>query len=251
MAVSSSQGDRSAGRDETHSPSVAEFVSQASHDLKTPLAAITGYSMTLERRGESLDPALRNEMLEHIGQAASRMHSAVEQLVDFARLELGIIEPVSAVVDLYEAAGEAASSLSEKHPDAEVEMVAGGSAKVFADPDRLDQVLTVVIENALRHGNGKARVSVVSEGPVAKVKVEDAGAGVPEDLESRIFSADLKRRPRLGQPRGLGIALHNARRLLRLQGGDLALSKARSSGEYPGAVFEISLPTAEAAEGGR
>ncbi len=248
MAVSSSNRDRRSGIADDAEPSVSEFVSQASHDLKTPLAAITGYSLTLQRRGDSLDPELRSEMLQHIGGAASRMQSAIEQLVDYARLDLDRIEPNPAVIDLGEALQNSISGVASKYPECSFEAPAMRSLRVVADFDRLSQALSVVLENAAVHGGGRARVSLDRRGSMAVVRVEDAGPGVPEDLEDLIFSADLAARPRLGQPRGLGIALHNARRLLRLQGGDVVLVAARSSGEYPGAVFEIEIPIAEATD---
>lgn len=204
--------------------------------------------MTLERRGDSLDPALRNEMLEHIVSAASRMHSALCQLVDYARMDIGAMELTPAVVDLSEAVREAASSVSEQYPDSEIDVAAPESIKAFTDAERLGQILSAVVENAVRHGKGRARVSVDLLGTAAIVRVEDAGEGVPESLENLIFSADLGARPRLRQPRGLGIALHNARRILRLQGGDLDLAAPRASGDYPGAVFEISLGTPDTEE---
>jgi two-component system OmpR family sensor kinase len=248
MAVSPSEGSRPSGQVDDQAPSVSEFVSMASHDLKAPLAAITGYAVTLERRGESLDSALRHEMLEHIGEAAARMQSAVSQLVDYARLELGVIEMTPAVLDLSEAARSCAYDYLAKCSDCEIEIEPSGPVKVVADPDRLGQTLTTVIENAVRHGRGKAKVSVgIAEG-VGVVRVEDAGEGVPESLEAVIFSADLTLRPRMGQPRGLGIALHNARRMMRTQGGDLELVRPRSGGGYSGAAFEISVPLAESLE---
>ncbi|MER3454663.1 MAG: hypothetical protein C4318_05820 [Acidimicrobiia bacterium] len=254
MAVSTPHGDTASSGDNSSAnntnaeriPSVAQFVSQASHDLKTPLAAISGYAVTLERRGDSLEQSLRYEMLYHIRGAAARMQSAVDQLVDYARLELGAIEWEPVLVDVSEVVREIVRRVREgfKDSDIEIEVEKTGLSVAKADPGRLSKALEALVENALRHGSGKARVSLRVTAQFVSVRVEDGGEGIPDGLKSLIFSADLEGRPRSGQPRGLGIALHNARRIMRLQGGDIRLVTPRSTGDYPGAVFELLVPRA-------
>ncbi len=238
--TSASPGEGTSG-DEESSVSVAEFVSQASHDLKTPLAAITGYVATLRRRGDELAPELRQEMLEHASRAASRMLVAIEQLVDYARLELGVLDATPGVADVDEVLQGVVEGIRESYPESRIELSAGAGSTALVDRDRLAQAIKVLVENAVVHGNGRARIVSSSGGGYVRVRVEDGGEGIPLELESLIFSGDLKSRPRIGQPRGLGVALHNARRLLRLFGGDIELISARGEGDYPGAIFELRV----------
>jgi two-component system sensor histidine kinase MtrB len=221
---------------------IATFVSESSHDLKTPLAAISGYVATLLRRGDSIDPALQRDILQHVADASARLSEAIEQLVDLARLSLGQLDPTISAVRLAEAVEDAVSSVKGSHPEAEIEQVSDfeGDVAVLADRRWLLRALRTLIENGLRHGSGRVRIEVGAGAETGWVRVRDGGTGVPDELVPYLFSAELAGRPRQGQPRGLGIALHNAAAFMRLCGGSLELEEPRGKGKFGGATFRLS-----------
>ena len=225
---------------------IATFVSESSHDLKTPLAAISGYVATLLRRGDSIDPGLQRDILQHVADAAARLSEAIEQLVDLARLSLGQFDPTISAVRLAEAVEDAVSSAKGSHPEAEIQHVSDleGDVAVLADRGLLLRALRTLIENGLRHGSGMVRIEVGAEAETGWVRVRDGGAGVPDELVPYLFSADLAGRPRQGQPRGLGIALHNAAAFMRLCGGSVELEEPRGTGKFSGATFRLSAQRA-------
>lgn len=242
-SLSQKGGDSDRGED--LSRNLASFVFEASHDLKAPLAAITGYVATLRRRGDSIGPELRQEILDHLADASARLNTAVEQLVDYARIVSGRFVPELVQLDVKTAVEAAVSDVRNRWPTATIEVQGGEEVPmvVVADPARLAQVLVCLLENGVRHGRGRVRLSVGRRDESVTIVVEDDGEGMPEEVASCIFDADIGSRPRTGQPRGLGIALHNAARFAEAFGGRLELVSARSGGgAYGGAVFRLSLP---------
>lgn len=193
-------------------------------------------------------PDLRQEILEHLADASARLNTAVEQLVDYARIVSGRFVPQLVKLDIKAAVEATVSDVRKRWPTAtiEVEIDEPGAMLVEADPARLGQVLVCLLENGVRHGGGRVRLSVARRGEDVTVVAEDDGEGMPEEVARRIFDAAVGSRPRTGQPRGLGIALHNAARFAEAFGGRLELVCTRSgAGDYKGAVFRLSLPACD------
>ncbi len=117
---------------------------------------------------------------------------------------------------------------------------AAGTPHIFADPDKLSQVVTNLVDNAVRHGEGTVRVTVepVDEPfPGARIRVDDEGEGIPEEIRARVFTKFWKHGVRGGT--GLGMYLVNG--LVRIHGGDVAITTA----ETGGARLEIRWPSTD------
>jgi two-component system phosphate regulon sensor histidine kinase PhoR len=229
-----------------------DFVANVSHELKTPLTAITGYAETLVAEA---DPSSQTErfaatILAH----AHRMQRLVEDLLDLSRIESGGWRPHPVPLDVVTAARDAWAPFAERARDANVEFkvsVAAGVERLVADPDALRQILTNLYDNALRHMPRGGRVAVTAEpapgndGTVS-VAVADNGSGIPAEHLPRIFErfyrVDTARSREQG---GTGLGLAIVKHLVEAHGGKVAAESALSRGTTIRLVFPSSSPVTE------
>ncbi|HZO09753.1 MAG TPA: sensor histidine kinase KdpD [Myxococcota bacterium] len=216
------------------------LLSSVSHDLRTPLAAITGAASGLVVEPEP-PPALRQELAATVLEEAERLNRLVGNLLDMTRLEAGTLEPKREWHSLEELVGGAL---------ARVERYAGGRALVAqVAPDLplvpidgvlVEQALVNLLENALRHGGreGAVRVSAQRDGAQALVEVKDDGPGFPPGEAERLF--DKFYRAAGGPGAGLGLAI--ARAIVTAHGGRIWAQ----AGEPRGATFAFTLPLGDA-----
>ena len=179
----------------------ARFVSLAVHDLRTPLATVSGFAHTLERTGEIGEPAARYVVMIHA--AAEQMSELLESLGLVARIERGRYEPALAEVDSLELARSAGESLGE-HAS-----VSGSGGTVRVEREGVEKALAALARCALRHG-ALEQVELAVDGPVVAI-----GRVTPE-TGPIILGEDLK---------DLGAAA--ARRLVEALGGSLSLEGER------------------------
>jgi two-component system OmpR family sensor kinase len=219
------------------------FVSDAGHELRTPLAAVRGYA-ELMRRGAGADPAAAAEAAARIEASASRMGLLVEDLLLLASLdeERPLAQDVldlRTVVD--EAAAEAATAGADHHWEVDgVEQV-----RVVGDATRLHQAVANLLANARAHTPAGTHVvaRVAVEGSSAVVEVSDDGPGFPDDLLSRAterFTRGDESRSRATGGSGLGLAIVKA--VAEAHGGALDVG----NGPAGGASVRLSLPLAAA-----
>jgi signal transduction histidine kinase len=229
-----------------------DFVANVSHELKTPLTAITGYAETLVAEA---DPSSQTErfaatILAH----AHRMQRLVEDLLDLSRIESGGWRPRPVPLDVVTAARDAWAPFAERARNANVEFnvsVAAGVERLVADPDALRQILTNLYDNALRHMPRGGRVAVTAEpapgndGTVS-VAVADNGSGIPAEHLPRIFErfyrVDTARSREQG---GTGLGLAIVKHLVEAHGGKVAAESALSRGTTIRLVFPSSSPVTE------
>ncbi len=218
------------------------FVADASHEIRTPTAIIRASAEVLQRE-ELVRPEGR-DLAEDIVSEADRLGRLVEELLALAASERGTLAVDRRPTDLVEVA---AATVRRAGPlAAEQDLVLDGPAgtvpplPVLADPDRLVQLLLVLLDNAFRVSppGGHVTVSVAQVGRRAQVAVSDDGPGVPADQRERIFEpfARLADRRREGRGSGLGLAI--ARRLAVLHGGTLSVGDAPGGG----ARFVLEIP---------
>jgi two-component system phosphate regulon sensor histidine kinase PhoR len=221
-----------------------DFVANVSHELKTPLTAITGYAETLvhEATPESQTEKFAATILAH----AHRMQRLVEDLLDLSRIESGGWRPRPVPLDVVTAARDAWTPFVERARDSNVEFkvsVAGGVERLVADPDALRQVLTNLYDNALRHMPRGGRVAVTVEtapgnnGAVA-VAVADNGTGIPAEHLPRIFERFYRVDPgRSREQGGTGLGLAIVKHLVEAHGGKVVAESALSRGTTIRLVF--------------
>jgi two-component system, OmpR family, sensor kinase len=208
-----------------------------SHELRTPLTAIRGYAEGLE--DGTVDPQTAASV---VGREADRLGRLVGDLLALVKLEQGVLDIRSERVDLAEVAHEAERRLRPQATASEVAVVveAGdGPAVATADADRVVQVVSNLVENAIRVTPAGGRVTV-SATP-GSITVSDTGPGIPaEDLEHAFDRFHLRRRHGRGSPDGAGLGLAIVRELTEAMGGSVAVESSPGAG----ATFTIRLPAA-------
>ena len=165
-----------------------QFIADASHELRTPLTAIRGYTDVLLRGAAHDDPATVEQVLLATSREAERMSRLVNDLLTLARMDAG--RPLERQpIDLIALAGEAVDQARILAGEREVSLTTDGGGRLIvpADPDRLKQVLLILLDNALKYGRpapeGWARVRVGRTEHGAVLHVADNGQGIaPEDL---------------------------------------------------------------------
>jgi signal transduction histidine kinase len=219
------------------------FVTQVSHELKTPLANIRLYAELLENEIEEDTKA--SSRLKVIVSESERLTRLIENILTFAKHRRGQLrlEPRPFALDelVRRVLSHFAPAFDTKQIDASF---AGASHKrVLADPDAVEQILANLLSNVEKYAAGGKRVeiAVAEENGVARVIVADDGPGVPRDHRERIFEPFHRVSDRLTDGvTGTGIGLTIARELARSSGGDLVLSDSDR-----GARFVLTLPVME------
>ncbi len=223
----------------------SEFVATVSHELRTPLAAVYGAAMTLRRQDLELDDDHRGRLLAVIAGESDRLARIVEQVLAASRLDSGSFafavercDPTGLALQVVEAARAHAPDgiYIELGPDDDLPAVA-------ADPDMLRQVLTNLVENAVKYSPAGGRVHVSlgrHEGRVL-FAVRDEGLGIPLREQDRIFQKFLRLDPNLTRGvGGTGLGLYICRELVRRMGGRIWVA----SREGEGSTFFFELPAA-------
>ncbi|MCW2950138.1 MAG: hypothetical protein JWN41_1151, partial [Thermoleophilia bacterium] len=217
-----------------------EFVATASHELRTPATIIGGFAETLERQWARLDDAQRLAMVAQIRQGATRLTGLIEDVLHVTRIEHRQIKFNPRSFPLDRLVGRVALELQDERIDVsrcEPTLAEG-------DPDRLRQVVSNLLENALRYADSKVVVQVAEADGFAHVAVHDDGIGIPEHDRARVFDRFVRLAPptRANSP-GTGLGLYIARQLVELGGGSLDVGDS----QLGGARFWFTVPLADAA----
>jgi signal transduction histidine kinase len=215
--------DEMAGRFERTVRAQREFIANASHQLRTPL---TGMKLRLEAAiAETSDEDVRAQ-LQAADREVDRLAQIIERLLTMAgQIEEGRIEARRMPgVDLTDAVERAVERWQERAARASSSLVDDGgddraSVPVVVDPADLDQVLDVLIDNALIHAPGQVEVSATANGERAQMSVRDHGPGIPSDEEARVTERFF--RGRGAPPGGSGLGLAIARELAERWGGGI------------------------------
>jgi two-component system sensor histidine kinase KdpD len=215
------------------------LLSSVSHDLRTPLAAITGAATTL-REGDGLDRETRRELLDAICDEAEHLERLVRNLLDMTRLQSGAVQPRREWIPVDEVVGAALERLGRALDGREVTTsFADDLPLVSVDSVLLQQLFVNIFENAAKYTPAGSPIAIAAEvdGEGALVvEVADHGGGIPPGAEEVIF--DRFRRARREPGGGFGLGLAIARAIAVAHGGTLT-ARNRSGG---GATFRLRLP---------
>jgi signal transduction histidine kinase len=220
----------------------ADFVSLVSHELRAPMASIVGSAETLRQRWRELTPEQRDSFLALIGSETERLSGLVGDVLDTSRIEAGTFTYRFADVDLGALVRDSVAGISLAQDEVSVSAeVHGELPPVRGDRDRLQQVLTNLLDNAVKFSPAGEEVLVSAYRQDSRVRIEvvDRGPGVPPDQQRLIFEK-FGRGKIAGSPGkpGTGLGLFIARSIAEAHGGTLEISSARG----PGATFTLSLP---------
>ena len=221
----------------------AELVSDVAHELRTPLTTIRGYTEGMRDGVVAPDAAVLSAVLAEV----DRLQRLAADLSTLSHADEGRLSLDAVPVDLADVAGRVVESFRVQAVAKGVDLrAAGRGAPVTGDPDRLGQVLSNLVANALVYTprGGRVVVDVSAQGPSALVAVSDSGIGLaPGDLE-RVFDRFYRVRGVDRPPGGSGIGLAIARAIARAHGGELA---AASPGPGLGTTFTLRIPAAAGA----
>ncbi len=214
------------------------FLLSVSHELKTPLTAIRGYGETLAEgrvKGEDAGPVITRE--------AGRLERLVQDVLDLGRARKSTFAVRRETIDLSEVAGEAVQRYREKAGEFDVTLTAEASEPALAegDADRLLQLVSNLVENALRCTPAGGRVTI-EVGP-GEVRVSDTGPGLAEDDQKHAFERFyLYERCGKDRPVGTGLGLAIVKELVDAMGGTVGVTSAAGAGT----TFVVKLPAATA-----
>jgi signal transduction histidine kinase len=226
-----------------------EFLASATHDLKTPLTAISGLAQVLERRASRIESSEAERLrvgLVKINVVTLRMTALINELMDVARLRVGrrlVLERHSTdlIAVARQMAAEAAITTNRHRIEVDTDLPAlVGRWDAF----RLERVIGNLLTNAIKYSpeGGDVRIGLRGEDrdgvPWAVLTVSDQGIGIPSADLPRVFERFHRGRNVLGRIRGAGIGLFGARQIIAQHGGDIEVE----SQEGVGSTFTIAIP---------
>lgn len=222
-----------------------EFLSLASHELRNPVAAISGTAQLIQRARlrNQLDEATLNRYTSVIERTAAHLATLTEDLLDVGRLQQGRLPLRFADMDLAELVRGVVARQQSRGADIPISLDIQAEACIIrADADRLEQVITNLLENAAKYSphGGSIQVDVTADADSVSVAVRDYGIGFPPSAAERIFepfgraaNATERNIP------GLGLGLYISRQIVERHAGRLW---AESLGEGRGTTFHVWLP---------
>jgi two-component system, OmpR family, sensor histidine kinase KdpD len=215
----------------------AALLRSVSHDLRTPLSTIRAVTSDL-RAGAAYDDATRDDLLDLVIGEAERLDRIVANLLSLSRVEAGALRPDRQAVALDELVTDRVAHLGRLLDDVDVVVnVSDELPLVDADYSQVDQVITNLLENAVRHAPQNTKIEVTgwvqSDGRVA-IAVDDAGPGVPAAERDRIF--EPFHRGEGSTSSGVGLAI--CRAFVEAHGGTIAVRTSPAGG----ARFVFTLP---------
>ncbi|GHF90018.1 sensor histidine kinase [Streptomyces thermodiastaticus] len=227
----------------------AELIATVAHELRSPLTSVKGFTATLLAKWERFTDDQKRLMLETVDADADRVTRLIAELLDISRIDSGRLEVRRQLVDIaaavsrhvqaYVAAGQPADRFLVRTEQPLPEL--------WADPDKIDQVLSNLIENAVRHGEGTVTIDITpaaslregehaagTEHTATSVTVSDEGPGIPEESMSRVFTRFWR-----GSKRGgTGLGLYIVKGIVEAHGGTITVGRAPGGG----AQFRFTLP---------
>ncbi len=225
----------------------SDFIARASHELRTPLTSIKGsMEYVTARLGqiplEEAGCCRRDELLEFfdlISKNTDRLVRMVNTMLDIERIEMGAEGALRfAAVDLAEVIGECVTGFlyEAAHKEVRISSSVPQTLPLWADEDRLRQVLTNLLANSLKFSPGRSTITVraLPEGDFMRVEVEDAGPGIPAEERERVFEKFYK----LGNKEGSGLGLAICRSIIEAHGGAIGIAAQGP----PGACIWFRIP---------
>jgi signal transduction histidine kinase len=215
------------------------FVGVLAHDLRSPLGTITNSTAVL-LRGEPLSPSCVKS-IANIQRSATRMKRMVDDLLDFARTRLGDTLPIS--VSLHDAGRlcrDACDEVGASYPQASIDMCLEGDLVGNWDGDRLSQLLTNLLVNAIQHGRGAIRLFARGDQDSVTVSVSNEGKPIPKSAVAHIFDPLTRTHSspeRRGTAAGIGLGLYICKCIVQAHGGSIGAESADTT-----TIFTVTLP---------
>lgn len=223
-----------------------EFLSIASHELKTPLTTIQLQTQLMKRnielgRLDAFEPARVNRLVSQTDKSVKRLARLVDDMLDISRISTGKLTFTPETFDLSELTREVVDRLAVQASGVLLSCDCRDPVEGVWDRFRIDQVLTNLVTNAIRYGQGSpVEVTVHRSGPRAVLTVRDQGPGVSPENQERIFQR-FERATSASSISGLGLGLYISREIIERHGGSIRVESEPGKG----AAFIVELPLSE------
>jgi signal transduction histidine kinase len=204
----------------------SDLVATVAHELRSPLTGVKGFVTTLLSKWERLNDEQKKLMLTTVNTDAERLSRLITELLDVARIDTGRLPLYPREIDIVPVLERVVESVRAGTNRTIVTAHATQSATAFADPDKLVQVVTNLVDNAVRHGEGQVSLTT-APGPLGvRITVDDQGEGIAEPLRNRVFTKFWKH----GAQGGSGLGMYIVNGLVRVHGGELTILDAPGGG---------------------
>jgi signal transduction histidine kinase len=221
----------------------SEFLRLASHELRSPVTAVGGYLSMLEDGSLGELPGTVQKVIPKMASRVEKMKLLVDQMLSAARTEDSRFAVSPTNMSMGEAIGKAVAALSERKPASRVTVDAADGATAFADPEKVETIVTNLLSNAIKYSpsGGDVTLRLRTNADHVELDVVDAGIGINADDISKLFQPFGRLdHPEVSAIEGTGLGLYLSRELARIQGGDISV---RSQPDR-GSIFTLRLPRA-------
>ncbi|MGE8424203.1 MAG: sensor histidine kinase, partial [Sphingobacterium siyangense] len=220
-----------------------EFLSIASHELKTPLTSIKAYMQLLDRKLKLEEESAEAKYVTRVQGQVDKLNSLISDLLDLSKIDNGKLLINKKVFSLEHMVKSAVDSIVQTHDQSSMKLLRQGDitdVQIYGDEIRLEQVLVNFLTNAYKYAAGTEKVIVDCsiEDSNVKISVIDFGIGIPEEKQGDVFEKFYRVEETSFDFQGLGIGLYICAEIIRAHHGTIAVE---SSGGQ-GATFYFTLP---------
>ena len=221
----------------------SDLVATVAHELRSPLTGIKGFTSTLLTKWDKFSEEQRQLMLETVDADADRLSRLITELLDAARIDAGRLTLKRGPVKLDEVVRHVLTSVSGGSTEPFEISIKDDLDLIWGDSDRIHQVVTNLVENAMRHGFGLREIVVRNQPHPdgragASLQVHDNGPGIPEEMRQRVFS----RFWRSGPGAGSGLGMYIVRGIVEEHGGSIDIQDAEGGGAQIRVWFPVNEP---------
>lgn len=207
----------------------SDLVATVAHELRSPLTGVKGFVQALLNRWDRLEDNQRKLMLHTVHADSERLSRLITELLDVARLDTGRLSLYPRPVDAVVLAERVVASVGQGTAREIALVTVDPVPELLADPDKFTQILTNLVENGVRHGDGTVRVGLgpdPEQPDRVRITVDDEGLGIAPDLRRRAFTKFWT----AGTSGGSGLGLYIVNGLVRAHGGELEITDSASGG---------------------
>jgi PAS domain S-box-containing protein len=219
-----------------------EFISIASHELRTPVATIKGFSQIIYRYVKDSPDELLKSYISKMESQVDRLTQLLDGLLDVSKIQSGMLALEKEKFDINELVKEITEDVSRINDGYKISVSGSSDKKVVADKYRIGQVITNLLSNAIKYSprSKKVVVGVRNYQDCVKVKVTDSGIGISKKNISKIFERFFRVDNKIRESfSGLGLGLYISREIIKRHGGDIEVDSVKGRGSS----FTFTLPT--------